>query len=64
LNHYYVRVIVCDRDTEKMVAEDRIFDLFFDHGDWYPAWQKEFGHRWKLQEVISVDVAQPDVALA
>jgi hypothetical protein len=53
MNRYRVHALARDRDDN--TVKDMIFDVSFAWGDWYPAFQRDHGHRWKLLEVYSAE---------
>ena len=64
MNHYVVRAIVRDRDTERMVISEETFHVYFEYGNWEAAWRRDYGDRWRLQEVLSVEAEQPEESIA
>jgi hypothetical protein len=63
VNHYVVRAIVRDRDAERMVISEETFHVYFAYGTWETAWHRDYGDRWKLQEILSVEAEQPEESL-
>ena len=59
--HFFIRAIAKNLDTRGVV--DKTFDVWA-WSEWEPGFRQDYGHLWRIIEVLSVEEVRPDEVLA